>query len=314
MSRKARVPLWLILAVSFGLPGMVHAEEPSNPTAMPVDTIVQTPPAVSSLPRLRWSDAGLVSLAETAGDDALITSCSFDLAGAHRLRTQTFLSDAGADDREEAVAGAFNLSAAPEIKLGAGSLKLPLTHREYLDDQQRAHRFSALGVEWEQELLPGHRLALAAERGGHTALAEPGVDTSRTRASVTVSSELPTLSGAQLSGTVFLGGEAPKDEVYRYLGRRFYGFSLEGRFTTFRHHSPYTSFQVQRSDYDAADAAAATAPRWEDYSRLAAGWDWQIMPNWGLRAEANYSLNTSNERAYEYDRSELFFGTRFNFR
>jgi hypothetical protein len=140
------------------------------------------------------------------------------------------------------------------------------------------------------------------------------VDTSRTRASVTVSSELSALSGAQLSGTVFLGGETPKDEVYRHLGRRFYGFSLEGRFNAFRHHSPYTSFQVQRSDYDAADTAATTAARWEDYSRLAAGWDWQIMPNWGLRAEANYSLNTSNERAYEYDRSEFLFSTRFNFR
>lgn len=314
MSRKAAVSLWLTLVAPLGLPVISYAEDLATSTTAPVDSGMQTAPAASSsLPRLRWSDAGLVSLAEAA-DGALFTSRSFDLAAARRLRTQIFLSDAATDESEATKADAFNLSAAPEIKLGAGSLKLPVTHREYLDDQQRAQRFNALGVQWEQELLPGHRLALAAERGGHTALDETGVDTSRTRASVTVSSELPALSGAQLSGTVFLGGETPKDEIYRYLGRRFYGFSLEGRFTAFHHHSPYTSFQVQRSDYDAADATATAAPRWEDYSRLAAGWDWQIMPNWGLRAEANYSLNTSNERAYEYDRSELLFSTRFNFR
>ncbi len=314
MLRKTGVRLWLTLAIPFGLPMMTHADETPTPAPEPVGTVIlQTPPAVSSLPRLRWSDAGLISLAETADGNTVITSRSFDLAAAKLLANQTFLSEAGVDDTE-AVADAFNLVAAPEIKLGAGSLKLPVTHREYLDDQQRAHRFNALGVEWEQELLPGHRLALTAERGGHMALGETGLDTSRTRASVRVSSELPALSGAQLSGTVFLGGETPKDEVYKHLGRRFYGFSLEGRFTAFRHHSPYTSWQVQRSDYEAADIVTTTGARWEDYSRLAAGWDWQIMPNWGLRAEAKYSLNTSNERAYEYDRSELFFSTRFNFR
>lgn len=313
MSRKAGGSLWLVMAVPFGLPLFAHAEETTSPQIGSAP-VVQTPPAVSSLPRLRWSDAGLLSLADTGDNDAFMTSRSFDLAAARRLNSPTFLSQAVLVDSEPATADAFNLFAAPEIQLGTASLRLPVTHREYLDDQQRAHRFNALGVEWEQELLPGHRLALTAERGGHTAVDETGLDTSRLRASVKLSSELPALSGAQLSGTVFLGDETPKDEVYRYLGRRFYGFSLEGRFTAFRHHSPYTSFQLQRSDYDAADAAVAMTPRWEDYSRLAAGWDWQIMPNWGLRAEANYSLNTSNERAYEYDRSELFFSTRFNFR
>ncbi len=313
MLRKIGLPLCLTLVAPFGLPALTHAEETLTAASEPASTLVQTPPPVSSLPRLRWSDAGLVSLAETSDAGAVIGSRSFDLAAAKLLASQTFLSDAGADEID-AGPDAFNLFAAPQIKLGTGSLRLPLTHREYLDDQQRAHRFNALGVEWEQELLPGHRLALSAERGGHMALDETGLDTSRTRASVRVSSELPALSGAQVSGTVFLGGETPKDEVYKHLGRRFYGFSLEGRFTAFRHHSPYTSFQVQRSDYDTADMTATTGPRWEDYSRLAAGWDWQIMPNWGLRAEANYSLNTSNERAYEYDRSELFFSTRFNFR
>lgn len=309
MLRKTGVSVWLTLAIPFGLPVVAYGDETAIPAPEPAGTFVQTPPAVSSLPRLRWSDAGLASLA--VDGEAVITSRSFDLAASKLLANQTFLSGAGADETEPA-ADAFNLFAAPEIKLGAGSLKLPVTHREYLDDQQRVHHFNALGVEWEQELLPGHRLALSAERGGHMAQGEAGLDTSRTRASVRVSSALPALSGAQLSGTVFLGGETPKDEVYKHLGRRFYGFSLEGRFTAFRHHSPYTSLQMQRSDYD-TDMAAVAGPRWEDYSRLAAGWDWQIMPNWGLRAEANYSLNTSNERAYEYDRSELFFSTRFNF-
>lgn len=308
MSRTAPVSLWFTLVPL--LPAMACAEEvlPAPETAGAI-AVAPVAPASSSLPRLRWSDGAFMSLAGTTGDDNLLASRHLDLAAARRLHSETFLSTA-LEDGAPAVSDTFDVSAGPEIRFGSGSLRLPVTHREYLDDQQRMHRFNALGVEWEQELLPGHRLSLAAEHGGHAAVEETGIDTSRTRASVTVSSALPEWSGAQLSGTVFLGDETPRDEVYRHLGRRFYGFSLEGRFTAFRSHSPYTSFQLQRSNYDTAD----TAPRWEDYSRLAAGWDWQIMPNWGLRAEANYSLNTSNERAYEYDRSELFFSTRFNFR
>lgn len=313
MLRKTDPRWWLALTLPLGAPGVLQADDLPAAAVLTDPTVAspQTPPAVSSLPRLRWSDTGQVSLTSADGE-VPFSSPSLTLAAAKRLSSPVFLS---APPGEGVGAGnePFNLFAAPEIRLGAGSLKLPLTHREYRDDEQRAHRFNALGVEWEQELLPGHRLALSAERGGHVALDESGLDTSRTRAALRVSSELPALNGAQVSGTVFLGGETPRDEVYKHLGRRFYGFSLEGRFTAFRHHSPYTSFQVQRSDYDTADPAAASA-RWEDYSRLAAGWDWQIMPNWGLRAEANYSLNTSNESAYEYDRSELFFSTRFNFR
>src|SRR4030067_327672 len=69
---------------------------------------------------------------------------------------------------------------------------------------------------------------------------------------------------------------------------------------------------VHRSDVAAAETSLSAGRR-EDYSRLAAGWNWQVRPNWGLRAEANYVLNTSGQPGVDYGRRQLVFRTSLGF-
>jgi hypothetical protein len=206
-----------------------------------------------------------------------------------------------------------NVIAGGGFRFGQDQFRLPLAHQELLSDRQRARTFDALGLEWRHALDPGNSVTVAAQRGGYTDWTLRAAGTDSTQALVAWTSELGGLVRPQITGSVFLGDEAAKDETYRYLGRRYYGVALEGRVSLFSHHTPYTSVQLRHSDYNANDPVFLV-PRREDYARLAAGWNWRISSNWGIRAEANYSLNSSTIESYQYDQRQVFLTTRFDFR
>jgi len=92
------------------------------------------------------------------------------------------------------------------------------------------------------------------------------------------------------------------------------GVTLGGRVTLFKTHSPYISFQSLRASYDEAALEDPLAPS-PEISRFTAGWDWQVRPNWRLRAEADYTLEDDFSLSLDrYDRSRVLFSTRFDFR
>ena len=83
--------------------------------------------------------------------------------------------------------------------------------------------------------------------------------------------------------------------------------------TVFESHSPFVSFRMLRSEYANGDVGDTLAPS-PEYSRLSAGWDWQVLPNWRLRAQAEYTLSDTAPDLYGNDRRRIFFSTRFDFR
>jgi len=195
----------------------------------------------------------------------------------------------------------------------------------------------ALERSWIARPRQDRPIQLSAQQADAIHFGHLGRDTTNSVAQLAWTSEIAGAGGPRITGGVFLGSETPKerDLGIGWSGRKYYGLSLESRFTAFQKHTPFASLQIARSDYEGGDAGGATvfnpgvtagygypgsssalsaAGRRDDYSRLGAGWNWQIQPNWGLRAEAYYSLNGSGASAYEYDRSQFFFSSRYDFR
>lgn len=230
-----------------------------------------------------------------------------------RPRQPSPIGAPGSSGGTQSDANTASITAGPMVQWGRDRLSFPVYRSEFVDDQQHLGRYDALGLEWNRRVDADNRLTIAAQRGGYTRDDQVTTDVASVQGLLAWTRELGQKNVAEITGTVFLGDDSAKNQAYRSLGRRFYGVEVEGRMNLFTHHSPYTSLQLRHSDYD-GDEALSLAPRREDYARLAAGWDWQILPNWGLRAEANYSFNNSTVDAYQYDRSRLFLSTRFDFR
>lgn len=141
----------------------------------------------------------------------------------------------------------------------------------------------------------------------------PSLDVLDTRAALSWTS---TWSGGLrpgMTGSVFVGDESARDDAYQRLGRRYYGFSVGGELRVAQDHTPYFSYRLRRNFYSPDDPNYLASP-YDDRSQIAAGWKWQVQPNWSLQAEARYGLNGANLDPYSPDRSRIFFGTRFDFR
>lgn len=179
-------------------------------------------------------------------------------------------------------------------------------------------RLSGFGIKWQHRVDAVNTLSFAA---GYSEIPWSGampnnlnnLDALDTRASVSWRGEWSGGLQPGLSGSLFVGDENVRDEAYRQLGRRYYGFSLGGELRVAQDHTPYLSYRLKRNLYSPEDAAYQATP-YEDHSEISAGWRWQVQRNWSLQAEARYGLNGANVDPYSPDRSRFFFGTRFDFR
>ena len=195
--------------------------------------------------------------------------------------------------------------------------ELESTREPYRTTQDSSlNRVSGFGVKWQHNVSALHSFAVSAEYGEGTAIYPSAFDTQDTRAAFSWTSRL--LGGAKpsLTGSVFVGDEMGREDVYRGLGRKYYGFTVGGSMTLFDSHTPYVSFKMQKGLYDTVDDSSFISPRSGDRSLLSAGWKWQVQRDFSLQAEASYGLNnnTPNPELYVPERSRVFFGTRFDFK
>lgn len=178
-------------------------------------------------------------------------------------------------------------------------------------------RVNVFGVTWRHRLNAMNTFAVTAEYGEGTTVYPSSLDTYDTRAAFSWTSVLPSAVKPSITGSVFFGDEMAREEIYRHLGRRYYGFTVGGSLKLFQSHTPYVSFKMQRSLYDATDEALLNFPRSGDRSLLSAGWKWQIQRDFSLQAEASYGLGEgfgSSLDPYSLERSRILFGTRFGFK
>lgn len=178
-------------------------------------------------------------------------------------------------------------------------------------------RVNAFGVSWQHRLNAMNSFAVSAEYGEGTANYPAPLDTLDTRAAFSWTSVLPSAVKPSITGSVFLGDEMAREEIYRHLGRKYYGFSVGGSLTLFQSHTPYVSFKMQRSLYETTDDTLFVSPRSGDHSLLSAGWKWQVQRDLSLQAEASYGLGETPPGSldpYSLERSRILFGTRFGFK
>lgn len=203
--------------------------------------------------------------------------------------------------------------AVPTFELGDDRFSVPLAHRQGWDEQGDYLSLNSVALEWQRPLGLHHLLNAGAHFGSYDYDLRNARSASALQASVGWTGVYGGETRTQLGGTLYMGDEDVEETDLGYFGRRYYGLTLDGAFTPYRGHSPFLSLRFQWSDYDQPDPAYRAA-RKEDYSRLGAGWDWQVSSQWRMRAQADYSINSSNLTPYEFDRSRLFFSTRYDFR
>lgn len=189
-------------------------------------------------------------------------------------------------------------------------LRLPFAQQSpLLNARDRSQ--GLLALKWQHHLNQAHTFTLAAGYGDDVYLEETPYETVSTMASLSWTRQWgPRMS---LTGSLFVGDEEARDDVFQHLEREYFGFSLGGRLQVFERHSPFLSFRMLRSDYD-DDVTADPLASSTEYSHLTAGWDWQVRPNWRLRASADYTLENLSLDLDRYDRSRIVFSTRFDFR
>ena len=225
--------------------------------------------------------------------------------------------------RQSAMEQAYPVDAR-EITLNANTVRL---YGELESPRSGAGSFSSLedssfgrvnvfGMTWQHRLNTMNTFAVSAEYGEGTAVSPSSLDTLDTRAAFSWTSVLPSAIKPSITGSVFLGDEMAREEIYRHLGHKYYGFAVGGSLTLFQSHTPYVSFKMQRSLYETTDDSLFVSPRSGDRSLLSAGWKWQVQRDFSLQAEASYGLGEtpgSSLDPYNLERSRIIFGTRYGF-
>jgi hypothetical protein len=188
-------------------------------------------------------------------------------------------------------------------------------------NESSGRRVNAFGVRWQHRVDTVNSFAVSAEYGEGTAVYQSPLDTLDARAAISWTSRLSNFVQPSITGSVFLGDEMAREDVYRHLDRRYAGFSVGGSLTLFQSHTPYVSFKMQKSLEDSvAEEALFTSPRSGDRSLLSAGWKWQVQRDFSLQAEASFDMGNSNSNPgttldpYSQERSRILFGTRFGFK
>jgi hypothetical protein len=186
------------------------------------------------------------------------------------------------------------------------------------DTDPGLRKLSNVAVAWERRFDALNRFSLSA---GYTDSltgrpAAAAADLGDTHAGMSWTHQLPGMWRPSLTGSVFLGDEFAREEAYRHLGRRYLGFAVEGQMTLLRSHTPYLSFQMRRSYYEAMglEDSVNGALRTDDRQLVSAGWRWQATRSLSLQAEASYGLNPTGQDLYNPERARVLFGTRFDFR
>ena len=205
------------------------------------------------------------------------------------------------------------------LEWGNNRFALPLKTETWHIDSRRSLLVNALAIEWQHSMNAANSLTLSARRDSlYSDPESPGPSTSSGQAfsgtTTTLSWNSLLGSDSRVSGRLYAGDEETK--ASSNSERRYFGMHLEGRYGLWRDHAPFASLLWQRSNTEILDntGPAGSLYRRENFSRFAAGWNWQVSPSWDVRAEANYRLADDSAEAGEFDRTQLYFSTRYGFR
>ena len=137
---------------------------------------------------------------------------------------------------------------------GRDRFSIPIYHDRAVLAQEGNRQFDALGLEWRRRLSGDPQLSFTGQFSDSAYLGQLGQSSRDTTSAVAtrLTSEFGGAARPRIIGSVFLGNEPPRSATS--VGRnKYYGFTLESRFTAFR--------PTRRSPRFSWRAATTTAPQ-----------------------------------------------------
>lgn len=194
---------------------------------------------------------------------------------------------------------------------GQNRFRLSLQFDEYDVADRALSRFRAISPEWSRAVSAQDWISAYGQVGR---LAYSG-QSSRDMNTVLLGggwTHVFSAQGGLLSLGVYYGSDDAKSENGKFYGRDYYAVSLDMRWNPFPRHTPYITLIAQKMDYDATHPDFAQT-RSDDLYQATLGWRWQPEAAWSFNAEARYNHNNSNIPLFDYDRTLLTLGARYDF-
>lgn len=116
-----------------------------------------------------------------------------------------------------------------------------------------------------------------------------------------------------ISTAAYYGNEHARADAGEHHGRRYSGIRAGFNWTPWPNHLLHTSLGGQLVEHDSAHPVFL-ATRGDDLVHSSLGWSWNVTRQLQLGSQIDYQRNRSNISIYAYDRTQLFFDARYNFR
>lgn len=193
------------------------------------------------------------------------------------------------------------------LAFGEQAISVPIYYRRARFGVGDKHEMNGFGVKWRHRFEGVGSLTVMARygRGEYNLADESSLYAANRLASVSWTSGF-TNSG--VTGSFYIGDEQVSEVEYADSARRIYGFSVGGHWLLGGNHTPYVSLRYQNSDQVAISGLAD----YDKYTRISAGWNWQVRSNWRVRAEANFTYDQPRWNLFDFDRTRIQFSTRFD--
>lgn len=216
------------------------------------------------------------------------------------------------DDTSDLQQSANTLRSEVGFALGEETFSIPILHRNSLFHDGRSDELNALGLKWRHQFEGLGSLTLATHYGKGASTSNTAslrADTANTLTSVSWTSDIGN-TGSAVTGSLFYGNEQQENSAAQDPTRRVYGLAVGGQWAVSQRHLPYVALRYQAGD----PANGLTPTDLEDYTRISAGWNWRVNPNWNVRAEANFTYNQPTWDLFNVSQTRILFSTRFDMR
>ncbi|KPK50200.1 MAG: hypothetical protein AMS22_12480 [Thiotrichales bacterium SG8_50] len=253
------------------------------------------------------SDSSETSLEKQGAGDLAKTNADWQLKSGHKLLERQLALDSVFNSGDLESLESQTVRSELGVALGDEAISVPLYYRRANYQNGEAQKLDSFGLKWRHNFDGVGSLVLQA-RYGTGAYLRPDESTQDAANSVASVSWTSGFEQSGVTGSVYVGDERYKELEAAETARRVYGFAVGGHWSVADEHTPYVSLRYQTSDQQPISGLTD----YDRYTRISAGWNWQVKSNWQVRAEANFTYDEPRWNLLSIDRTRFQFSTRYD--